>query len=86
MSTIRPRPGFDPSKLNWGAPDQPQSDDCSYCGDAIPDDAVPLRMWNAEGWAVVFCDTCTETWFGMQGFEDPVEPRPEPEARRKRAR
>ena len=68
MSRLRPRPGFDPLKINWGGPDELVSDECSYCGDEIPEDACPLRMWNAEGWAAVFCDHCAAAWFGVQTF------------------
>ena len=42
------------------------ANNCSYCDAPIPEDAVPLRMWNEDGWAVVFCDACAERWFGMR--------------------
>ncbi len=64
-NAIEPKPGFDWSKVQWGAPDDVVSDDCSYCGAAIPDEAVPLRLWNQDGWAAVFCDGCMATWWGM---------------------
>lgn len=82
MTTLSPRPGFNWSAISWGGPDEPQSDQCSYCGDEIPEDDVPLRLWNKDGWAAQFCDACQERWWGVQNFPDPVEPRLEPEARR----
>jgi hypothetical protein len=83
---IRPNPGFDPSRINWLGPDQTliaegeEHERCSYCSDAIPEDSVPLRMWNKAGWGAVFCGHCQTVWFGMQSFEE-VEPRHEPEVR-----
>ena len=65
MMTLHPRPGFDPSKINWGSPGQRVSTECSYCDAAIPDRAVPLRMFTRDGWAAVFCDQCAATWFGF---------------------
>lgn len=85
---IRPNPGFDPARINWLAPDQPliaeneEHERCSYCGDAIPEESVPLRMWNQAGWGAVFCDHCQTVWFGMQSFDEPPEPQHEPEVRR----
>jgi hypothetical protein len=34
----------------------------------------------------VFCDHCQTVWFGMQSFEEPVEPQHEPEIRTRRKR
>jgi hypothetical protein len=68
---LQPKAGFDWMKVNWGGPEEPVSDDCSYCGDAIPEESVPLRLWNAEGWAAVFCDHCSAAWFGLQSFDGP---------------
>jgi hypothetical protein len=59
---LRFRQGFEPSLLNWGGPDEPQSEDCSLCDAAIPDHDVPLRMWRSDGWAIVLCDRCVEKW------------------------
>ena len=55
------RDGFNPQLLNWGGPDEPQSDICSYCDAAIREDAGPLRIWR-DGWAIVLCDACVEKW------------------------
>jgi hypothetical protein len=43
---------------------------CSYCRDVIDENAVPLRMWNDDGWAAVFCAACMATWFGMERIPD----------------
>jgi hypothetical protein len=59
---LRFRPGFEPQLLNWGGPDEPQSDECSYCDAPIPEEAVPLRMWRGDGWAIVLCDDCVQKW------------------------
>lgn len=63
---MKPRPGFDWLRVNWGAPDEPASDRCSYCDEPIPVDAFPLRLWRvADGWAAVFCDDCMAIWWEM---------------------
>ena len=86
---IRPNPGFDPARINWLGPDQrliaedAESEVCSYCGDAIPEDAVPLRMWNKAGWGAVFCEHCQTVWFGMRSYDEPPEPQREPEVKRR---
>jgi hypothetical protein len=56
--TNPPADPFDWSRVRWDGPYQRQRDDCSYCGAAIDDDAVPLRMWNQQGASCVFCDRC----------------------------
>jgi hypothetical protein len=80
--TIRPRRGFDWQRVKWGAPDAPRTEHCSYCGDKLPrdDDAfVPLTMWTSDGWCAEFCDHCQAAWWGIEAFDDPAEPRDEPE-------
>jgi hypothetical protein len=67
---LKPRPGFDPMKINWGGPDELRTEVCSYCGDALDEDSVPLILWNAEGWCAEFCDHCQATWWGIETFED----------------
>jgi hypothetical protein len=62
MAQLRFREGFNPAQLNWGGPDEPQSDSCSCCDAPIPEDAVPLRIWNKDGWAIVLCDECVAKW------------------------
>ena len=85
-TTISPRPGFDWAKVNWGGPDQPRTEHCSYCGDKLPTDDedpsfVPLILWNADGWCAEFCDTCQAEHWGIQNFDDEITPRHEPEVR-----
>ena len=64
--SLAPKRGFDWSRVRWDAADAPQRDDCSYCGVAISEDAVPLRMWDQSGNACVFCDGCAHVWWGFQ--------------------
>jgi hypothetical protein len=77
---IRPRPGFDWTSVGWEGADETPGEVCSYCGDAIGEDAVPLMLWNRDGWGARFCDHCQATWFGMQSFDERRIPMPEPEA------
>jgi hypothetical protein len=88
MATLQPLPGFDPNKINWGAPDELRTEHCSYCGDPFPEWGaaarerfIPLIISNEAGWVAEFCEHCQATWWGMRWCEDPVEPRPEPEVR-----
>jgi hypothetical protein len=62
---LQPNPGFDWSKVTWGRPDSPRSALCSYCSAVIPEDSVPLIMWQADGHAAQFCDECQIKWWGM---------------------
>jgi hypothetical protein len=64
--SLQARPGFDWNLVNWGAPDELVTDECSVCEASIPEDSVPLRLWNNEGWAAVFCDGCPEAIFGVR--------------------
>jgi hypothetical protein len=68
---LEPKPGFDWTKVRWTGPFAPVDETCSYCGSAIPDECVPLRLWNDASWAAVFCEACMATWWGMQTFPDP---------------
>lgn len=70
---MRPKPGFNPAMLTWEGPNEPPGETCSYCGDAIPEDAVPLVMFREDGWTVRFCDHCQATWFGIETFAEPAE-------------
>jgi len=63
--SLAPSKGFDWSRVRWDAADAPQRDDCSYCGAAIPEEAVPLRMWDEPGNSCVFCDDCMQRWWGF---------------------
>ena len=49
MASIAPKPGFNWSAIAWGGPDEPASDHCSYCGDEIPEDSVPLILVERRG-------------------------------------
>lgn len=66
MTAIEPKAGFDWEQVAWGAPNEPQSDHCSYCGAMIPEEDVPLRLWSQLGWAAVFCLPCMRTWWGFE--------------------
>jgi hypothetical protein len=72
-ATLRPRLGFLWCNVKWGAPDDRVSESCSYCGEPIADDEVPLRLWNKAGWACQFCRACMKTWWGMESFDDQEE-------------
>jgi hypothetical protein len=71
-SPLEPKPGFDWAQVRWTGPHAPVDETCSYCGSAIPDAHIPLRLWNAQSWAAVFCYACMERWWGMARLdEDP---------------
>lgn len=80
---LKPKPGFNWLNVGWGGPDKTRTDKCSYCGDQFPEDDefVPLILFNdnpnsaAHGFCAEFCDHCQATWFGLQSFPEPVEPR-----------
>ncbi|MFZ1109888.1 MAG: hypothetical protein WAN43_16255 [Rhodomicrobium sp.] len=73
MTTLSPKPGFDWTRLTWGRPDSPPSALCSYCSAVIPEDSVPLIMWDKKGRSIRFCDACMETWWGFMPDEPPDE-------------
>ena len=64
-----PRPGFDWTAVGWGGPDEPAADTCSYCDAEIPEDDVPLILWNQDGWCARFCIACIQTWWGVKVIE-----------------
>jgi hypothetical protein len=64
--SLAPRAGFQWGRVRWDAHDAPVGTTCSYCGAAIRDEAVPLRLWDAFDNACVFCDPCAAEWFGLQ--------------------
>ena len=70
-TTISPRPGFDWAKVKWGGPDQVRTEHCSYCGDELDEDSVPLILWNEAGWCAEFCDRCMVTWWGFEPDDEP---------------
>lgn len=65
---LLPAPGFDWSKVKWGAPLEAVSELCSYCGEKLNDH--PLRLFTGDGWAAAFCAHCQTEWFGLQLFDD----------------
>lgn len=56
------RPGFDPTLLSWGGPDEAVSETCSICEAPFAEDDVPLRMWREDGWSIALCDACVRRW------------------------
>lgn len=66
---IEPKPGFDWSRITWGRPDSVVSVLCSYCAASIPEDAMPLRVWQEDGSAAQFCDDCQRRWWGLQSYD-----------------
>ena len=66
MITLRPSADFDWSAVSWGGPDEPAAEACSYCDAEIPEEDVPLILWNDAGWCARFCDACQRRWWGMQ--------------------
>jgi hypothetical protein len=87
--SISPKPGIDWFNVAWRGPDQVRTKHCSHCGDAFLDDErgrpdfIPLIFFREDGLVAEFCDRCRATWFGVRSFPDPIEPWPEPEARRR---
>jgi hypothetical protein len=69
-SPLEPKPGFDWAKVRWTGPYALVDETCSYCGGPIADDSVPLRLWNSQSWAAVFCVICMATWWGMTTIPD----------------
>lgn len=67
---LKPKKGFDWSHVTWGRPDSPRSVLCSYCSATIPEESVPLIMWNAESYAAQFCTACQRRWWGLETFEE----------------
>lgn len=71
MSSLAPKPGFDWTKVTWTGPYAlVEWETCSYCGGAMDEEDVPLRLWNDEGWAAVFCETCMQRWWGFEPVPD----------------
>jgi hypothetical protein len=84
MATIAPRPGFAWWCVKWS---RRVSYNCSYCGDAIPEGSVPLRLFDQKSdLGAVFCDHCQIAWWGMRSYDDPVTPQHEPEVLRARGK
>ena len=74
--TIKAKPGFDWSRVQWGGPNDQRTEKCSYCGKKFPTededemeiDFVPLIIWKVDGSCAEFCDDCQATWFGVSKF------------------
>lgn len=66
---LQPKEGFDWRKVQWGKPDEPRTQTCSYCGRPFPEDEtanfIPLIIWKQDGHAAEFCEECQREWFGM---------------------
>lgn len=60
MTHLQFKRGFDPAKVIWSRPESRILPLCSYadCLKRIPEDSVPLMMWNNQGGCVQFCDEC----------------------------
>jgi hypothetical protein len=66
---LKPLPGFDWKKVNWGRPDSPPSVLCSYCSASIDEVEVPLILWDKRGCAAQFCEKCMETAWGLHSAD-----------------
>lgn len=58
--------GFDWARVTWGRPDSVPSALCSYCSTVIPDDEVPLIVWNQASYTARFCEACMVRWCGFE--------------------
>lgn len=67
---VIPKPGFDAQLINWGAPDQTRTMQCSYCEAPLPpvDERQTLMLFTDEGWAAEFCEGCSSKCFGLSFF------------------
>lgn len=72
---LKPKPGFDWSRVNWGGPEDVRTRQCSYCAKPFPDeedeenDFVPLILWKQDGSAAEFCEDCQREWFGIETYK-----------------
>lgn len=64
--SLQPRPGFEWGRVTWGRPDERVSTLCSYCGQAISEDAMPLILWTKDGYCARFCEDCQSTLWGLE--------------------
>ena len=67
---LGPKPGFDWTRVRWSGPYAHVDDTCSYCGAAIPEEHVPLRLWDDDSNAAVFCYGCMREWWGMEMYDE----------------
>ncbi len=63
---LRPKPGFNPLAVSWGAPDETVATECSLCDAPFGDGEVPLMFMREDGWVAQFCETCAFDWFGIE--------------------
>ena len=56
-----------------GGPDEPRTEHCSYCGDGLDPESVPLILWRRDGWVAEFCDPLPGRVVGIQTFPDPPD-------------
>jgi hypothetical protein len=49
-------------KLVWSRPETKIAPFCSICLAHIPDDDVPLMIWNEEGGCAQFCEACAQAY------------------------
>jgi hypothetical protein len=75
---LEPKPGFDWTKVRWTGPLAPVDETCSYCGAAIDEESVPLRLWKKDHSAAVFCEGCMQTWWGFQSMNEDGSDNPDP--------
>jgi hypothetical protein len=68
---LTPKAGFDWSRVTWGRPDSSRSALCSYCSASVPEDSVPLILWQRYGYAAQFCDECQRKWWGVESYPEP---------------
>jgi hypothetical protein len=47
-------------RIVWSAPDSRIAPFCSICQAHIPENEVPVMVWDAEGACAQFCDNCVD--------------------------
>jgi hypothetical protein len=63
---MRLRLRLDPLAVNFGGPEQQQTDRCSVCETPFPEGYNPLCTWSSEGWAARFCDACVDRYIELE--------------------
>lgn len=69
-AALQPRPGFDWSRVRFGAPDARVADDCSYCEAPLGEGEAPLMLFTKKGAMAQFCEDCQERWWGAATIHD----------------
>jgi hypothetical protein len=62
MPSLRFKRDFNFERLTWSRPDSHIIPFCSICFRHMPEEKVPMMMWNDEGACVQLCDECIERW------------------------